>query len=294
MWILLAAVVSAAPFETKYASTPFGEVAYWDSGEGERALLLLHGLPTSKELWREVAPTLAEEYRVIVPDLPNFGDSARTSAGLVHRERAEAIDALLDALAIDRFVLVAHDLGASVAVDYMGLHGEKVDALVLMSSPVYPDFEEPGVVELLRRPVLGTVLIGLAPRTLYRVSMKMGLHHDEQLSQQDVRDYARFYTRDGGRAALRMNLWWGTPEVMFAPYPAILRDIQVPTLLIHGEQDPFIPIEHAHRLERDVPDAELLLIAGGGHFLPIDVPEQVAEAVSAFLSEAEPAATEAP
>ena len=64
----------------------------------------------------------------------------------------------------------------------------------------------------------------------------------------------------------------------------ILKDIAVPTLLIHGRNDPYIPLEHARRMDEDIPDSELVIIERGAHFLPIDTPQEVAAALSAFLS----------
>ena len=78
-----------------------------------------------------------------------------------------------------------------------------------------------------------------------------------------------------------------TPEEMFAACPAILKRIAAPTLLIHGQHDPYIPLEHAHRMDEDIPDSELVIIERGAHFLPIDTPQEVAAALSAFLTSEE-------
>lgn len=279
---LLAAAALAAP-PAERVQTVFGEMAYWDVGEGGPTVVLVHGLPTSKELWRDVVPALALDHRVIALDINNFGDSEKIGRILDHRQRAAAIDELRVALDLDGFVLVAHDLGASVAVDYMDLYGARVERLVLLSSPVYPDFEEPPPVRLLRRPVLGRVLLRAMPETLFRVAMKTGLHHDERLTDAHVEDFARAYQGREGAQALYENLWWGTPEEEFARYPEIMAGITQPVLLLHGRQDPWIPVAHAHRMDADIPNSELLLIDDGGHFLPLDTPDQVARAILDFI-----------
>jgi len=268
------------------AQTERSTVAYWDLGVGDETVVLVHGLPTSKELWVGVAPILAQDRRVLVVDLPDFGDSSDANRStLIHKDRARAIDAVREAAGVEHIHLVAHDLGSSVAVDYMGLYGERVERLVLMSSPVYPDFEEPAVVDLIRRPAIGIPLLNLMPGVLYRRTLHKGLVNDETLDRFQMKTYREDYRRVAGKRRMFDNLSWGVPETMFADYPRILSEIAVPTLLLHGVQDPFIPLEHAERLDADVPDSRLVLIEDGAHFLPLDVPGRVAAEVLNFLDE---------
>lgn len=281
--LTLAVAPSHAAPPVERLQTTFGEMAYWDTGAGGPAIVLVHGLPTSKELWADVVPALALDHRVIALDINNFGDSEQIGRILDHRQRAAAIDELRVQLGLDDFVLVAHDLGASVAIDYMDLYGARVQRLVLLSSPVYPDFVEPRPVRLLRRPILGRALLRTMPRTLFRVAMRTGLHHDERLTREQVDAFASFYRGRAGAQALYENLWWGRPDEAFARYPALMERLEAPTLLLHGERDPWIPVEHVHRMHADIPNSELILIPDGGHFLPLDTPAAVARAVLSFI-----------
>ena len=287
--LLLAASLLAAPPTTSVQTTSLGDVAYWDVGEPDsaRVLILLHGLPTSKELWIEVLDELPEG-RIVVVDLLDFGESSAVDAfTLDHSKRAQAIDELRGELGINTFTLIAHDLGSSVAVDYMGQFGDRVEKLVLMSSPVYPDFEEPGVVDLARKRAIGMTLLRLMPRVLYKATIRRGLVHKSALDSYQTAAFVRDYGGRAGKERLWLSLSWGTPEEMFADYPDIMKRITVPTLVIHGQEDPFIPIEHAHRMDEDIPDSTLVLIDNGAHFLPIDTPAEVAAAISAFVAPTE-------
>ncbi|MFT5683666.1 MAG: pimeloyl-ACP methyl ester carboxylesterase, partial [Myxococcota bacterium] len=285
LWTLLTASISAATPTTLLQSTSLGDVAYWDVGDPDSTdvRILLHGLPTSKELWVNVIDDLPEG-RTVVVDLLDFGESSAVDPfNLQHALRAQAIDELRGELGINTFTLVAHDLGASVAIDYMRQFGDRVERLVLMSSPVYPDFEEPAVVALVRKRWIGMTLLRLMPRLLFRHSIRKGLVHKHALDDFQMEAFLRDYDGRAGKERMWQNLSWGTPAEMFADYPEVMADIAVPTLLIHGAQDPYIPLEHARRMDEDIPDSTLIIIEQGAHFLPIDTPAEVAAAISAFL-----------
>ncbi|MEZ4380420.1 MAG: alpha/beta hydrolase [Nannocystaceae bacterium] len=273
-----------------------GELAFVDSGGDGPALLLVHGLPTAKELWFPVIPRLVAadpSLRIVAVDLLGYGASAKPTAAVHHREQAAALDALRRHLALDRLTLVAHDLGASVAIDVMASYAAGVERLVLMSPPVYPDFREPPVVKLLRLPGLGHALLAAGTPLLFTAAMHRGLRHRERLTPRLHRAMVEPYRGRAGRAALRRNLWWGRPAEVFAAYPATIRSIAAPTLVLQGCADPYIPIAQVERLRRDVAGARLGMIADGAHFLPIDAPDAVAGALLDFFA-AHPAGSKAP
>jgi 2-hydroxymuconate-semialdehyde hydrolase len=70
---------------------------------------------------------------------------------------------------------------------------------------------------------------------------------------------------------------------VFRDYPAILRAIPAPTLLIHGRRDPYIPLADSLRALEVIPAAKLVVVDEGAHFLPIDTPEEVGHALNRFL-----------
>jgi len=268
--------------------TSLGELAYVDSGGDGAPVLLVHGLPTAKELWYPMIPGLLRgdpTLRIIAADLLGYGGSAKPRRRIPHPGQARALDELRRHLGLPRITLVAHDLGASVAIDVMGAYGPTIERLVLMSPPVYPDFREPPVVKLLRIPGLGQALLAAATPLLFWAAMTKGLAHPERLTSPLRRAFVRPYEGAAGKAALRRNLWWGRPREMFAEYPRIIRTIAAPALIIQGCADPYIPMEQVVRLRRDLRGAQLKLIADGAHFLPIDAPEEIAAALLSFFSD---------
>ena len=271
-----------------------GTIAYTDTETGDPALILMHGLPTSKELWSPVLRYLSPTYRVIAFDLNDYGESEKIGRSsqidrrISHKTRADVLDELRAHLGLASFVLVAHDLGASVAINYMGEYAmggraHHVDKLVLLSPPVYPDFVEPFIVKLTRAPVLGELLVALARPLLLKVGIRRGLVHKQRLTPQLSTAFNNAFAGHAGRAALLRVLRWGRPHDVFRDYPQIIAAIDVPTLVIQGARDPYIPLDQATRLRDTIPGAKLVMIDDGAHFLPIDTPDKVAQEINAFV-----------
>ncbi|VWD59484.1 alpha/beta hydrolase [Burkholderia contaminans] len=106
---------------------------YLDAGSGP-VVVLLHGFPETSFAWRHQIPVLARTYRVIAPDLRGYGETDKPASGYDKRNMALDIIRLLDALGIEKVVLVGHDRGARVATRLAKDHPERVDRLVVMDN----------------------------------------------------------------------------------------------------------------------------------------------------------------
>lgn len=268
---------------TKYFESSRGRVAYSDSGSGSPALILMHGLPTSKELFSPVLPLLNRRFRLIAFDLNDYGESEKMAQVMNHRIRADVLEELRLHLRLKKFVLVAHDLGSSVAIDYMGRHGRFVQKFVIMSPPVYPDFVEPPIIKLVRVPYLGELLVYLLKDFLFSFGIRSGLYNKDNYTPDLQAAMSGAFDGKAGRAALLRNLRWGRPHDFFREYPRIIRGITVPTLILQGFVDPYIPHSQVFRLRDDIAGAELVFFERAAHFLPIDVPERVAAEINRFV-----------
>ena len=268
--------------ETRYVRLKDGRMAYVDQGDGP-VVLLLHGLPTSKELFLPTLPYLPSDFRYIIPDLLQYGQSDKPSRHFTHKERAAHLKQLLDDLKIESVILITHDLGASVAIDFMDKFEDMVSKLVLISPPVYPDFEIPLLVKISRTPIIGALSIFFMRGLLFKIGLRKGMVNKKNYTNELHNSISGPFRDSHGRATLYRILNWGSPSVDFADYPGIIKTIEVPTLVIHGRKDPYIPLEHSKRLETDIENARLTVIEEGSHFLPADTPEELAEHLKLFL-----------
>lgn len=118
-------------------------IAYIDEGKGV-PLLLIHGIPTNGLMWREVIPVLSKRFRVIAPDLLNYGQSEMPeSADVSINAQRRILFGLLDSLGVRRAHVVAHDIGGGVAQLMAVDKPERVDRLVLIDSICFDSWPIP-------------------------------------------------------------------------------------------------------------------------------------------------------
>ena len=117
-----------------YADTPFGQLHYVEQGTG-RPVLMLHQTPRSWDEFREVQPLVAAGARAVAMDMLGFGLSPSVPAPQTVEGMAAGAFALLDALDIERAVILGHHTGGAVAIEMAASHPDRVDGLVLSSAP---------------------------------------------------------------------------------------------------------------------------------------------------------------
>src|SRR4051812_20720182 len=145
-------------------------VEHGNSGTGRVPLLMLHGIPTTSYLWRDVARDLEHDRLCVMPDLVGSGQSERPTGRRSFRleEQATLLERLLDELNIDRFAVLGTDLGGAVAVHLAARAGRRVAGLVLCGTPVHEQlWPTTPVLPLLPRGA-GEVALGLLRLDLAR------------------------------------------------------------------------------------------------------------------------------
>ena len=264
-----------------------------DVGSGP-AVLLLHGFPDSRYLWRHQVPALAGAgFRVIAPDLRGFGDAPRPIDIRAYRRAALVADALglLDAIGIQRAHLVGHDWGASLSWRIAGSYPERVDRLVVFSvgAPMTPGWETEEqkkaswYFEFFCQPGVAEAQLTTDDWRQFRAWCR---------GQGDHERYLADLSRPGALTAA-LNWYRGAfmpPGAGEEPWPSLPRwdTVRSPTLGLWGERDPFL-LEPQIAQSGSFVDAEWRFerVRDAGHWLMLDKPEGVNRLLVEFL-QAEP------
>ncbi|WP_019932287.1 haloalkane dehalogenase [Nocardia sp. BMG111209] len=111
---------------------------YTDVGAGAVPVVFLHGNPTSSYLWRNVIPYVSDRTRALAPDLIGMGESGKPEIGYRFTDHARYLDAWFDALGLDRVVLVGHDWGGALGMDWAARHPDRVLGIAVLETFLRP------------------------------------------------------------------------------------------------------------------------------------------------------------
>jgi pimeloyl-ACP methyl ester carboxylesterase len=273
------------------------EVNFVEAGHGP-LLLLVHGMAGCHESWSPVIEPLARTHTVIALDLPGHGDSQPGSGDYSLGSLAAALRDLLFALGHERATLVGHSLGGGIAMQFAYQFPEATERIVLVASgglgpevsPVLRAAALPGADLFISATARPAQLVGSA---LARGLAGLGLHPSA-----DVAEVARGYASlaDGGRRAAflaTLRAVVGTDGQRVDAADRLYLAEGLPVLIVWGERDPIIPVEHGHRAHRTIVGSQLEIFEGVGHMPQLEAPALFVAALERFLAQHEPARLDA-
>jgi pimeloyl-ACP methyl ester carboxylesterase len=251
------------------------KLAFDDFGTGP-AVVLIHGFPLNRQMWApQVEPLVDAGFRVILPDLRGFGDSAGDANGSMDRY-ADDIIVLLDYLGVDRAVIGGMSMGGYVLLNLLERYYERLSAALFIVTRAAADDDtgrakrdnliaavQRGNAQLVAATFAGLVF---APQTAQR---------HPQLPVK-VRSWMDAISADGLIAALRAMRDRRDSVAM-------LPDYHLPALVISASDDQAMPLEHYQTLCHDLPHAECALLADAGHMVNLEQPEAFNRTLLAFL-----------
>lgn len=252
---------------------PFAALAHDDRGNGP-AIVFLHGHPFSRAMWAPQVDALSDEFRVIAPDLPGYGESAPVAQVMSMRRFADAVVELLDDLAVPRATIVGLSMGGLVAMELGLAHAERVDGLVLAATTAAPPSEEDAgrrrgaAADIERRGMLAHTA-EMLPRLFGPATSR-----DPALTVPIVETMLRTNPL-GAAAALR-----GRAER--PDYERLLRDLRPPALVVAGDSDAYSTKEVTDQLVAALPAPQVLILPGVGHFPNLEAQAEFDDAVRAF------------
>jgi pimeloyl-ACP methyl ester carboxylesterase len=243
-------------------------------------LILIHGSLESLHVWDDWAKALAPRARVITVDLPGHGLTGTWARDEYTIDAyADFIEVLADTLHLDRFALGGHSMGGAVAWNFASTRPERVSHLILVDSSGYPGTGAvPLSIRIARLPVIGGIGIFFKPDQLARRTLLEVYANPAMVTPERVKRYAELQRFPGNRHATLERV--RTQEALD---PTTLKRLDVPTLIIWGAQDRWVPPANGFRFQADIKGSKLSIFEKAGHNPMEEQPAATAAAVDAFL-----------
>ena len=270
------------------------DVGYCMAGKGP-AVVLIHGMAGSSRTWREVIPLLARSHTVIAPDLPGHGESAKPPGDYSLGAYASGLrDLIVGALGIEKATLVGQSLGGGVAMQLAYQHPELCERLVVVGSGGLGR-EVSWTLRLLTLPGAEYLLPALFPRFLHDPGDRLrAFLHARGILAPHVSEMWSAYislTETRNRRAfvrtLRAVIDPGGQTV--SALDRLYLATAIPALIVWGELDNIIPVEHARAAHAMLPGSRLEIFAGAGHFVHVEQPRKFAAVLANFIASTVPA-----
>lgn len=262
-------------------------VSYRLAGRGP-LLVLLHGIAGTSSTWDEVLPTLGRSHTVLAPDLLGHGESGKPQGDYSLGAYANAVRDLLEALGLKRGTLVGHSLGGGVSLQFAYQFPERCERLVLVSSgglgrevhALLRAAALPGAEAVL--PWLCVVGRNSVGRLVHALG-SLGLRASADL-EETWRSFVSLEEPEARRAFLhtvRGIIDLGGQRV--SAHDRLYLAEELPTLIVWGEQDPLIPVQHGREAHARIPGSRLEVFPGAGHFPHRDDPLRFTETLLDFV-----------
>jgi pimeloyl-ACP methyl ester carboxylesterase len=251
-------------------------------GDGE-AVVCVHGVPASAYLYRKVVPALAARgLRGIAMDLPGLGLAERPAdADYSWTGLGRWLGSAIDALELDRFHLVVHDIGGPIGLEVAAVEPKRVRSLTILNTTIAVEsFHRPWMMEPFAHPILGEAWLKSmrVPGAFATLMRYVGV--TRRVASAEIACYVPLLLGDdGGRAFLQIMRGFEATADKQRHYLAALRGKPYPAQVVWGVRDPALPWRRygvQAQLAAGLDDAILL---PGKHFVQEDCPEEIADAV---------------
>jgi 3-oxoadipate enol-lactonase len=260
----------------RHVNISSGTLAVEDRGAGP-TVVLIHGFPLNHTMWSAQLAALPSNHRLIAPDLRGFGHSAVTEGTVTMEQQADDIAAMLDALGIDQPVcLCGLSMGGYVAFQFLRKYRDRVRSLVLCDTRSVADTPEAAAA---RRQMADKVVTegvaGVAAAMLPKLLHPRTPEVRPQVAA-SVREMI-LSTDPHGIAAAQRGMA-ERPDVT-----SLLPTIDVPTLVLVGQEDAISPPDEMRKIAAAIPGAQFEIVPDAGHMSPMENPQHVNKLLGAFL-----------
>jgi pimeloyl-ACP methyl ester carboxylesterase len=249
----------------------------------EEAVVFVHGNPGSWRDWEALAAKVSRFARVVAPTMPGFGDADKPETFAYTVEGyARHLAGVLDQLGVRQVHLVLHDFGGPWGLAWAAAHPDRLASLTWINIGVLPGYRWHYLARIWRTPVVGEIFMATTTRPAAALLLRHGNPHRLPKSAFN-RIYRSLKDRGTQRAVLRLYRATPDPGALTQRLAAVLPTADLPVLVIWGRHDPYLPVHYAERQRTIFPKAQVVVLAGSGHWPYVDDPRGVVDALVPFL-----------
>jgi pimeloyl-ACP methyl ester carboxylesterase len=267
-------------------------IFYREAGSPEApTVVLLHGFPSSSHMYRELIPALADQFHLVAPDYPGFGNSDSPAVDQFRYSfdhLSEVMEQFLQALGLSRFSLYVQDYGSPVGFRIAARHPDWIQALIIQNANAYLEGISPALASLQsywqnRNEETQAIAASLLTPESVKSFYTQGAGHPERLSP-DAWSLDQFFLNRPGSGAIQLELLYDyrTNPERYPEWHDYFRRHQPPTLVVWGKNDPFFTVPGALAYQRDLRNIEVHLL-DTGHFALEDEGDAIAAHIRRFL-----------
>lgn len=261
------------------------------TGQTDAPVLLLHGggYDSASLSYKPSIGAISQHHRVFAPDWPGYGESDKPKMGYSTEYYVDFLSQLLDALGLEKASLVGISMGGAISLGFGLRSPQRVKKLVLVDSHGLGK-EVPGRVMsyvMVRLPLLNKLVWAILGRSrrMIRWSLRTVFHDPRAVTSSLVDEVFQEAKKPGvgeaWRSWQRSEIGWSGLHTNFVDE---LHELAVPTLILHGEQDRYVPVSWAQRAHTLIKDSELCILPQCGHWLTREKPTEFYRAVLEFLA----------
>ncbi|HEY1188448.1 MAG TPA: alpha/beta hydrolase [Gemmata sp.] len=271
------------------------EIFYREAGPKDApAVLLLHGFPTSSQMFRNLIPLLADKYRVVAPDYPGFGHSsmpAHDKFAYTFDKLAEVVEGFTERVGLKKYALYVQDYGAPIGYRLASKHPERVTAIVVQNGNAYDegldnDFWKP-IKAYWKEPASKAKREALRPFTKLDATKWQYTHglKNPELVAPDAWVTDQYFLDRKGNDDIQLDLFlsYGSNPPLYPKWQEYFRKHQPPVLIAWGKNDQIFPAAGAEPYKRDLKNVEFHLLDAGHFALETNGPE-IAKLMREFLA----------
>ena len=258
-----------------------------------KVILLIHGFNGSLFNYEPMVPFLTDEYRVISLDLPAHGLTGAVKSDLYSHEGFEkVIGEVVKLLGINKFYFVGHSMGGMIAWRYALKHLDQLNGLIIIGSPFianeeeYKDFQSinapPAAFEIIESKFFRRALEYVTPRLLVKEGVSQTVYDQSIVTDELVDQFHDIILMEGTRLAIGMLV--EDHEDDFIANPNDLKNISIPSLILHGEEDNLVDIRFVEHFIDQIPNVRLISYPNVGHMPPMEIPAILAQDIRGFIN----------